>query len=99
MIIADEFDVDWKQVKIEQGDLDEKYGNDAGIPNVRQNEGGSTATPQNYTAMRNVGATARTMMVAAAAQTWGVPAVELTHRLGSRDSRQVEANGHLRLSG
>src|SRR5215831_13935772 len=43
MIIADEFDVDWKQVKVEQGDLDQKYGNDAGIPNVRQNEGGSTA--------------------------------------------------------
>jgi len=78
MIIADEFDVDWKQVKIEQADLDQKYGNDAGIPNVRQNEGGSTATPQNYTAMRNVGATARTMMVAAAAQTWNVPESELT---------------------
>src|SRR5438876_932695 len=68
MIIADEFDVDWKQVKIEQADLDPKYGNDAGIPNVRQNEGGSTAIPQNYTGMRNVGATARAMMVAAAAQ-------------------------------
>src|SRR5499426_3881227 len=61
MIIADEFDVDWKQVKVEQGDLDPKYGNDAGIPNVRQNEGGSTAIPQNYAAMRNVGATARAM--------------------------------------
>src|SRR5881396_4083184 len=55
MIIADEFDIDWKQVKIEQADLDQKYGNDAGIPNIRQNEGGSTAIPQNYTAMRNVG--------------------------------------------
>src|SRR5215831_13530698 len=82
MIIADEFDVDWKQVKIEQADLDQKYGNDAGIPNVRQNEGGSTATPQNYTAMRNVGATARAMMVAAAAQTWGVPESELTTASG-----------------
>ena len=78
MIIADEFDVDWKQVKIEQGDLDPKYGNDAGIPNVRQNEGGSTAIPQNYAAMRNVGATARAMMVATAAQTWNVPETELT---------------------
>jgi isoquinoline 1-oxidoreductase beta subunit len=82
MIIADEFDVDWKQVKIEQADLDPKYGNDAGIPNVRQNEGGSTATPQNYTGMRNVGATARAMMVAAAAQTWGVPESELTTESG-----------------
>jgi len=78
MMIADEFDVDWKQVKIEQADLDQKYGNDAGIPNVRQNEGGSTATPQNYMGMRNVGATARAMMVAAAAQNWGVPESELT---------------------
>src|SRR5438105_12381096 len=78
MIIADEFDVDWKQVKLEQAELDQKYGNDAGIPNVRQNEGGSTAIPQNYTAMRNVGATARAMMVAAAAQTWSVPESELT---------------------
>src|SRR5215468_9555008 len=82
MIIADEFDVDWKQVKIEQADLDPKYGNDAGIPNVRQNEGGSTATPQNYTGMRNVGATARAMMVAAAAQTWSVPESELTTASG-----------------
>src|SRR5438045_398703 len=49
MVIADEFDVDWKQVKIEQGDLDPKYGTDAGAPGLRQYEGGSTATPQNYT--------------------------------------------------
>jgi isoquinoline 1-oxidoreductase subunit beta len=78
MIIADEFDVDWKQVKIEQADLDAKYGADAGIPNVRQNEGGSTAIPQNYMGMRNVGATARAMMVTAAAQSWNVPESELT---------------------
>src|SRR5262245_52601921 len=72
MLIADEFDVDWNQVKVEQGDLDPKYGRDAGIPNVGQIEGGSTAIPQNYAAMRNVGATGRAMMVTAAAQTWGV---------------------------
>jgi isoquinoline 1-oxidoreductase beta subunit len=82
MMIADEFDVDWKQVKIEQADLDDKYGKDAGIPNVRQNEGGSTATPQNYMGMRNVGATARAMMVAAAAQSWSVPESELTTESG-----------------
>src|SRR2546423_7444142 len=52
MIIADEFDVDWKQVKIQQADLDPKYT----IGAVRQIEGGSTAIPQNYTPMRQGGA-------------------------------------------
>ena len=47
MIIADEFDIDWKQVKIEQADRDDKYGRDMGAPNVGQIEGGSTATQQN----------------------------------------------------
>src|SRR3989449_3158744 len=77
-IVADEFDVDWKQVKIEQSDRDDKYGRDMGAPNVSQREGGSTATPQNYQPMRNVGATGRAMMVAAAAKRWNVPAAELT---------------------
>src|SRR2546427_5174281 len=78
MIVADEFDVDWKQVKIEQSDRDDKYGRDMGAPTVGQREGGSTATPQNYQPMRNVGATARAMMVAAAAKRWNVSAAELT---------------------
>src|SRR5438128_3647603 len=78
MIVADEFDIDWKQVKIEQADRDDKYGRDMGAPNVGQIEGGSTATPQNYPPMRNVGATARSMMVAAAAKQWNVAASELT---------------------
>src|SRR5436309_9509790 len=77
-IVADEFDIDWKQVKIEQSDRDDKYARDMGAPTVGQREGGSTATPQNYQPMRNVGATARAMMVAAAAKRWNVPAAELT---------------------
>src|SRR4029078_8959545 len=59
MVIAEEFDVDWKQVKIQQGDLDPKYGRYMGAPPVGQIEGGSTATPQNYQPHRNVGAAAR----------------------------------------
>jgi isoquinoline 1-oxidoreductase beta subunit len=82
MIIADELDVDWNQVRIVQGDLDAKYGRDAGAPNLRQIEGGSTAIPQNYTPMRNVGATGRAMMIAAAARNWNVPQAELTTASG-----------------
>jgi isoquinoline 1-oxidoreductase beta subunit len=69
-LIADEFDVDWSQVKIVQADLDPKYG-----PQV---EGGSRATPVNYDPMRQVGAGGRLMMITAAAQMWNVPAGELT---------------------
>jgi isoquinoline 1-oxidoreductase beta subunit len=65
MLIADEMDLDWEQVKIVQGDSDAgKYG-----PQIA---GGSFATPMNWIPMRQVGASARQMMLAAAAARWGV---------------------------
>jgi isoquinoline 1-oxidoreductase beta subunit len=69
-IIADEFDVDWAQVRIQQADLDPKYG--------AQFEGGSRAIPSNYQNMRLVGAGGRLLMLAAAAQQWSVPQSELS---------------------
>ena len=65
MVVAEELDVDWTSVKIEAGMLNAAYGGQAA--------GGSTSTPSSYQPMRQVGATARAMLVAAAAQTWGVP--------------------------
>ena len=69
-IVADELDADWARVKIVQAIGDEKYGD--------QDTDGSHSVRSFFDPLRETGATARLMLVRAAAQQWGVPASECT---------------------
>jgi isoquinoline 1-oxidoreductase beta subunit len=91
MLIADELDVDWKQVRVETVPLDTTLFKD-------QWAGGSLATPMNWTPMRQVGAAGRAMLVAAAAQRWNVSASECSTSRGKvlhRKSGRTLAYGAL----
>jgi isoquinoline 1-oxidoreductase beta subunit len=71
MIVAEELDAAWADVEVRQSVIDAAlYG--------PQFAGGSLSIPMNYESLRRAGATARAMLVAAAAKTWNVPAAELT---------------------
>jgi isoquinoline 1-oxidoreductase subunit beta len=69
MTVAEELDVDWAKVKVEQAPLDAARFE-------RQVAGGSGSTPHSWKRLRQAGATARHMLVEAAANQWKVPASE-----------------------
>jgi isoquinoline 1-oxidoreductase beta subunit len=70
MIAADELDADWSRVRIEQGVGDERYGD--------QNTDGSRSIRDFYDGFRRAGASARLMLLNAAAAQLGVPVSQLT---------------------
>ncbi|MCW1403132.1 molybdopterin-dependent oxidoreductase [Novosphingobium sp. MW5] len=75
MMIAEELDCDWSQVKVVMAEASPaKYGAQMSV--------GSMATPMNYMPMRQAGAAARAMLVSAAAKLSGLPAGELTTKSG-----------------
>ncbi len=88
-LVADELDADWALVRTEYAGSNVKlYAN---LAFGMQGTGGSSAIANSYLQYRTAGATARAMLVSAAAQAWGVPADEirtsnsvLTHASGKR---------------
>src|SRR5580693_6635793 len=72
-IVADELDADWARVKVVQATGDEKYGD--------QDTDGSHSVVSFFIPLREAGASARLMMMRAAAQQWNVPATECSTEL------------------
>lgn len=74
MLVAEELDADWKLVSVEQAQADSAYNNPMfGM----QATGGSTTIRAFWTPLREAGAAAREMLVAAAAAQWRLPAAQL----------------------
>src|ERR1019366_2821228 len=71
MLIAEELDADWKNITVEHAPADNAYAHTAwGM----QLTGGSSTTWSEFDRYRKAGATARILLVQAAAKKWGVPA-------------------------
>ena len=79
MLVAEELDADWKKVRVEQSPVDKAYDNPMfGM----QATGGSTTVRAHWDPLRKAGASAREMLVAAAAAQWKVPAGECRTEAG-----------------
>ncbi len=76
-LVAEELDADWSQIRIEPAPADAKRYNNL-FWGEAQGTGGSTALANSYIQLRQAGAAARAMLVAAAAERWNVPAAEIT---------------------
>ena len=76
-IVAEELDADWTRVQVEGAPADaQRYNNSAFGP--MQGTGGSTAIANSWDQLRKAGATARAVLVTAAAQRWSVPVEQVS---------------------
>jgi len=92
-LVAEEMDADWSKVRAEHAPADVKLYNNL-LFGPLQATGGSSAIANSFEQMRRAGATARAMLVQAAANTWKVPASQITvdngvirHAKSSREGR------------
>ncbi|WP_137822772.1 xanthine dehydrogenase family protein molybdopterin-binding subunit [Pseudomonas sp. D(2018)] len=76
-LLAEELDADWSQVRVEGAPANATLYNNLAFGPM-QGTGGSSAIANSYEQMRKAGASARAMLVAAAAEQWKVPAAEIT---------------------
>ncbi len=75
MILAEELDINWDQVVVQQADFYPTHYQ-------RQFTGGSQSVRQAWSPLRTAGATARQMLILAAASAWKIPASEITTEPG-----------------
>ncbi len=91
-ILAEELDADWNLVRVESAPADETVYNNLFFGPI-QATGGSTSVANSYEQYRQAGATARAMLIAAAAGAWGVPSGEISVERGmvkhARSGRQA----------
>src|SRR5919201_1244257 len=85
--VAEGLDADWSQMRVEGAPADAKRYNNLFMGEV-QLTGGSTALANSYEQLRKAGATARAMLVGAAAERWRVPASEITVSKGVVEHRK-----------
>src|SRR3989475_5873508 len=89
-LVAEELDADWSQIRVEGAPADASRYNNLFFGQM-QGTGGSTALANSYEQLRKAGATARAMLVAAAAQKWGVPAGEIKVSKGVLEHKNRKA--------
>ena len=92
-VLADELDADWSRVEVIQGDGDERYGS--------QDTDGSHSVREFFDVLREAGATARLMLLRAAAQQWGIPESQCVadpmHTVSDKNSSRQLGYGELAL--